>query len=115
MKTSVYEKLKEAERSPAWERAGAYAIMRGADYAGKILCKYPKDGMGPLTVFLWDWTGEEVEGAREIQIGRASGCGYDKLAAALDGLKFGKLVLGDHPKEWKNQLHEAGFTLLNVL
>jgi hypothetical protein len=113
MKKSVYDRLREAEHSPAWDRAGAYAIMQGDKYAGKLLCKYPVDGMGPLTVFLWDWT--DPKGSREIQIGRASGCGYDKLAAAVDGLKFGKLVLSDYPKDWKEQLREAGYTLLNVL
>lgn len=118
MKT-VYERLTAAEQSPAWDRARAYAIMKGAEYAGKILCKYPVDGMGPLEVFLWDWTNDPSNvgpnGVREIQRGRASGCGYDKLAAALEGLKFGPLVFSDHPTDWKHQLREAGFELLNVL
>lgn len=115
MKT-VYERLRVAEKSPAWHRAGAYAIMKGTEYAGKILCKYPVDGMGPLEVFLWDWTEHASGGpSREIQRGRASGCGYGKLAAALEGLKFGPIVFADHPTDWKTQLREAGFELLNVL
>jgi hypothetical protein len=110
MKPSVYDKLRKAEQSSAWDRVAAYVILKDTEYVGKILCKYPKDCIGPLEVFLWDWVS-----LREIQYGRATGCGYDKLAAALDGLKFGDLTLSDHPNDWKHMLEEAGYTLIQAI
>lgn len=115
MKTSIYDKLRAAEHSPAWDRASAYVIMHGADRAGQIKVKHPKDGMGPLEVFLWDWTSSGSIDDRGIQYGKASGMGYDKLAAALEGLKFGELIFKDHPTDWKHQLEEGGFTLFQAL
>ena len=113
-KTSVYERLRAAEASPAWNRASAYVIMKGAHYAGKILCKHPVDGMGPLEVFLWDWSSEKGE-VPPIQHASVRGCGFDKLAAGMDGLKFGGIELKDHPTDWKKQLRDAGFEVLSVL
>lgn len=112
-KTSVYDKLRVAEESPAWNRVSAFIIMKGAERVGQIKCKYPADGMGRLQVFLWDWT--NVDANRGIQYGYASGCGYDKLAAAVDGLKFGELTFSDHPTDWKEQLRKAGYNLLQAI
>lgn len=112
-KIDVYEKLRNAEKSPAWNRASAYVIMKGAEYAGKILCKHPLDGMGPLEVFLWDWSDNGP--VPPIQYARVTGCGFDKLAAGMDGLKFAGIELKDHPIDWKQQLREAGFKILSVL
>lgn len=113
MKTSAIDRLRKAEQSPAWNRAGAYAIMRGAEYVGKILVKHPVDGMGPLEVFLWDWS--DSNKPHEIQRGTASGCGYDKLAAALHGLTFAGITFDDHPHHWELSLKDAGFVVINVL
>lgn len=115
MKKSVYEKLIAAEQSPAWNRASAFVILRGNELVGRIKCKYPKDGMGPLEVFLWDWTHETINTPQPIQYGRATGCGYDKLAAALDGLQFGLITLKDHLTDWKEQLTKAGFVVIQAL
>lgn len=114
-RVDVYERLRKAEESPAWNRASAYVIMRGAEYVGKILCKHPHDGMGPLELFLWDWTGENSINKLGIQRARITGCGFDKLAAGMDGLIFGGIELKDHPTDWKTQLRDAGYTLLSVL
>lgn len=115
-KTNVFDRLRKAEQSPAWNRAGAYAIMRGSELVGKILCKYPTDGMGPLEVFLWDWSGDrDVTREDFIQRKTASGMGYDKLAAALSGLTFGEIVLRNHPTNWKDQIREAGYNLIQVI
>lgn len=76
--------------------------------SGKILVKHSKDGAGPLEVFLWDWS--DFKGrVPDIQYGRASGYGYDKLAAALSGLQFSGVTLQDHPKGWKESLKDAGY------
>lgn len=112
-KTIVYEKLRKFEHSEPWNRCGAHVIMRGSEYVGKILCRYPKDGMGRMDVFLWDWT--QPGEAQPIQHSYASGCGYDKLAAAMDGMTFGGIVLKDHPTDWRKQLRDAGYTLIGVL
>lgn len=114
-KSSVYEKLRRAEQSPAWNRASAYVIMKGAEYVGKILCKHPLDGMGPLEIFLWDWTSSDSIQRLGIQMARVTGCGFDKLAAGMDGLEFGGIKLKDHPTNWKDQLREAGYNLINVI
>ena len=77
------------EDSPALNRAGAYIVLdaqNGNKVAGKILVAYPKDGAGVLRAALWDWTPAE---SRDVQNGRATGYGYDKLSAAIDGMTFG--------------------------
>lgn len=112
---AVYEELRKAEHSPAWNRASAYVILKGGKEVGRIKVKHPKDGMGPLVSFLWDWTGPESIDKLGIQRGSASGCGYDKLAAAMEGFKFGAITFKDHPTDWKMQLREAGYTLIQAL
>lgn len=111
-KISVYDRLKKAEASPAWNRAGAYVILKDGQDVGRIKCKYPLDGMGQLDVFLWDWTAQEP---RNIQHGWARGCGYDKLSAALDGLQFGEIVFKENPTDWRDQLRKAGYNLIAAL
>lgn len=113
MKPTVIDRLRKAETSPAWNRVSAYVIMKGEDLAGKILVKHPKDGIGPLEVFVWDWT--DPQRAAPIQYRRASGCGYDKLAAALDGIEFGDILFDNHPTDWKEQLREKGYSLVFVI
>lgn len=112
--TTTYDKLKKAEVSPAWDRASAYVIFKRdkPGIVGKVLLKFPKDGMGPLEVFLWDWSDPSV--APDVQYGRASGCGYDKLAAALVGLTFAGIHFTDD-KDWKNELDEAGYLVQWVI
>ncbi len=76
------------EDRPALNRAGVYAIhdQSTGKFAGKILFAHPKDGTGKLYVSMWDFT--PVAG-REVQNGYATGYGYDKQSAALDGMTFG--------------------------
>jgi hypothetical protein len=83
--------LRTVENGKAWDRASAYVIVHpnGKQY-GKVKCAWPADGMGPLHVFMWDCNGTG------IQYGKASGCGYDKLTAALSGMTFDGITLRDH-------------------
>ena len=112
-KKTVYEKLRETEQSPAWNRAGAYIIVKRetGKYVGKVLFKFPKDGAGRLEVFLWDWTNSEGE-VREIQHGSAGGY---KKTAALGCLKFGEHQFIDQGTEWDDQLKEKGYDVWGVL
>lgn len=119
--------LQKVEQSPAWKRAAAYVIippvgLLGPKYGdvltgaklghlpyGKIKISYPADGMGKLQVFVWDCIGND------LQYGWASGCGYDKLSAALAGLKFDNITFTDHPVNWEMQLREAGYTVIQAI
>lgn len=116
MKTSVFDKLRKAEDSPAWNRASANVILDknqqgAATMVGKILVKHPKDGMGPLEVFLWDWT--NIQTNRGVQEGRASGCGYDKLSAAMADMKFGSITIQEN--DWLGSIVKAGYQVRQVL
>ena len=102
--------LRKVEDGPAWDRASAYVILSPDHKSyGKIKIARPLDGMGPLHVFVWDCKGTG------LQYGKASGCGYDKLAAALDGLTFDGIKLQDHPLGWESQLREAGYEIIQAL
>ena len=61
----------------------------------RIVAVPPKDGMGRLYVGVMDWG---VDGLADCHkhIGVASGCGYDKVTAALSGARVGGVELGDH-------------------
>lgn len=106
--------LQKAEKSPAWNRVAAYVIlapMRAGHKInyGKIKVLYPAAGEGPLKVFVWDCT------YHDVQMGQASGYGYDKLSAALQGIKFDDIVFTDHPNNWEIQLREAGYTVIQAI
>ena len=42
-------------------------------------------------------------------------CGYDKLSAALGGIKWGELTFTDHPVNWEIQLRKAGYTVVQAV
>ena len=100
---------RKVEDGPAWKRAAAYIIVNNADAErwGKLKVAYPADGMGPLKAFLWC----ADEGG--IQYGYASGCGYNKLAAALDGMVFAGITLKDGT--WETQLREGGWRVIQAI
>ena len=107
---TVYEWLNQCENNQ-FGRVRAYAIFRTGEaesYCGKIQVAYPKDGAGILRVFLWDF-------GNKIQMGTAGGYGYDKLSAALRGLKFQGITLQDYSPNWETQLKDAGYTLIQVV
>lgn len=104
---SKSEQLRKCENT-SWNRAGAYIILKDGKFTGKIKVSYPKDGAGTLKVFLWDFE-------NELQIGSASGYGYDKLSAALEGMKFKDIVLTDHPQNWTRQLESAGYEIIQAI
>jgi len=81
----------EIEKRPGLVRAGAYVVVDLEDrrsgmngVVGKILFSYPKDGAGVLYASMWDLVGN-----RDVQDGKASGFGYDKESAAINGMRFG--------------------------
>ena len=70
------------------DSAGAPKIEKLA----RIVRVAPVDGMGRLRVVVTDWNAGECD----HYAGSASGCGYDKMTAALSGCKVGGVELGDH-------------------
>lgn len=100
----------------------AYAIFKGADYIGRIVVKYPKDGASRLFVYVQQWGYVMVRGY-------AGGCGYDKVGAAIssayDNAKkefkdnlpplFAALESVTYDGQWRRNLESCGFTVHNVI
>lgn len=78
---SKYVREKAAAKSIA-----AYVVLQGKK---KIATIQVYHGTGSCLVNVWNVGGE-------LQVGRASGYGYDRFTAALNGLKVGKHKLNDH-------------------
>ena len=102
--------LHRVENGPAWSRCAAYVVLSPFNGKwGKIKVAYPADGAGPLHVFAWDCEGSG------LYYGKASGYGYDKLSAALCGMKWDSLTFTDHPTNWEMQLRKAGYTVIQAI
>lgn len=85
-KTTVYDK-----NAKHFELVRAYAIVNGKGVqVGLMNAKYPNDGMGKLYVYL------HLFGSK-MKVATASGCGYDKLGAAL--YKLAKTYVTDQENE----------------
>lgn len=113
-KSASWEQVRKITESPAFNRVGAYVIINPkGDICGTIKILYPADGAGTMKVVLH-------EHGYGPQIGRASGYGYDKLSAALEGMVFGQslpepITLMDHPHNWERQLQDAGYRVYGVV
>lgn len=86
------------------------------DKVARICIQRPADGAGRLKVAVTDW-GCRDDGNPTQFIGMASGFGYDKLTAALQGMTVGGVELGDHcDSEGRPTLdtlvHDKGWTWL---
>lgn len=109
MKTATWEQVRKITESPAFNRVGAYVIINSkGDICGTIKILYPADGAGTLKVVLH-------ERGYDPQIGKAGGYGYDKLSAALQGMKFSNITLTDYPCNWERQLQNAGYRVYGVV
>ena len=67
-------------------QASAWVIVNEqGEQVGKMVAKYPKDGMGKLYVYL------HLHGSEMVQVS-VSGCGFDKLSVAIQksGEAYGK-------------------------
>lgn len=85
-KATVYDKNQKH-----FELVSAYAIVNSkGEQVGLMNAKYPKDGVGKLYVYL------HLFGST-MKVATASGCGYDKLGAAL--YKLAKTYPQDQEKE----------------
>ena len=79
----------------AFARAGVKIVIH-PDKPGKfakILTAYPRDGAGKLTVYIHDFFGDY---GSDVQTGTASGYGYDKFTAAIQGLHIDGIEMTDH-------------------
>lgn len=88
------EYFREIEDCAAFSRVRAMLVThpkKPGKYA-KILCAYPKDGAGRLTVYIVDGFGDRFT----TQKGTAGGYGYDKLTAALSSMTVDGKSLSDH-------------------
>lgn len=101
-----FDAMRKAEKS-AWSRCSAYIILNKDGTYGKIKCAHPVDGMGPLHVFIWGAV------PSEMLYQRVSGCGFDKLQAALDHVVYQGVPL-DNKYGWETALREAGHTVIYV-
>lgn len=72
-------------------RDGKPIIVRMA----RIVRVLPRDGAGRVRVAVTDW-GESGQEEATHHYGTASGYGYDKTTAALDGATIGGKRIGDH-------------------
>lgn len=70
--TKIYDQFDAATQD-----ISAYAISKGAEYVGRIVFKYPRDGMGRQFAYVQVWGFPMVRGY-------ASGRGYDKHSAAVE-------------------------------
>jgi hypothetical protein len=115
------EALQRAEKSSAFHRVAAFVIIpplgllghevderliAGPAPYGKIKVLYPADGAGKLQVWVWDTQGND------IQYGKASGFGYDKLAHALKGMSYDAIVFEE---DWREQLRQRGYTVIQAV
>ena len=76
----------------------AYVIVNDkGEHVGLLNCKYPKDGMGKLYVYL------HLFGST-MKVVSVSGCGYDKLGAAL--YKHSKTYQNEQENDLKHEVIE---------
>lgn len=113
-KSASWEQVRKITESPAFNRVGAYVIINPkGDICGTIKVLYPADGAGTMKVVLH-------EHGYTPQIGKASGYGYDKLSAALQGMIWGQglpepITLTDHPHNWERQLQDLSYQVYGVV
>ena len=88
--TTVYE---QNEKHFALVRAYVIVNAKG-EHVGLMNCKYPKDGMGKLYAYL------HLFGST-MKVTTVSGCGYDKLGAAL--YKHSKTYTQDQECDFKQE------------
>ncbi len=105
--------MKKVEEMAATKRAGVKVITKHGFIVGKIIIAYPQDGAGTVHVNLWDWSDEQD--IQKVQYGKASGYGYDKVSAALAGMKFAGVKLTAHPHNYEWCLRDRGFEVLTLL
>jgi hypothetical protein len=108
---------KQQQAISAYRRAEKGALARVTAYCiispdgsgtGKILITHAQ-GTGSVNAFVWDTEGNG------LQHGKASGYGYDKVSAALQGIKFDSITFTDHPKNWESQLRDAGYRVIFIV
>lgn len=93
-------------------RVSAYLILDSkGNEAGKVHVLRPKDGTGRLQVTLYDFTGKHSI----VQSASASGCGYNKLDAAMAKLSFNGRAIKDVGSCWDKQIEIFGFKVIRVL
>ena len=98
LNTSVYEK-----NAKHFELVRAYAIVNAeGEHVGLLNCKYPKDGLGKLYVYLHLFSST-------MKVTTVSGCGYDKLGAALYKLAT------TYAKDQENELKQDAIEFLKAL
>lgn len=119
-KTSVYDYFDKHTAD-----ISAYAILKDGACVGRVVYRYPRDGMGRLYCYLQFW-------GERMTRGYASGCGYDKHTAAfLDALcdlpenngnpdaaaHIARCRAGVHDNghSWEDQLRGLGFTVQHVV
>jgi hypothetical protein len=61
----------------------------------RVVCIWPVDGAGRLTVAISDW-GHDGQGEAKHYTATANGYGYDKFTAATEGMSIGGIPLGNH-------------------
>lgn len=113
--------LQAAEKSPAWNRVSAYVVIApiqaNADLYkgnidvwkshGKVKVLFPTNGFGSgqgVKVFVWECLNDGLQ--------YATGYNLDKAMASVT---FDGITLKDDGSDWRRQLEEKGYTVIQAI
>ena len=125
-KSAKVERIHNALRSIEKKSnvAGFIVLDAAGEHIGTVRFSYPRDGAGKLQVLAANWKAErpkDADGKADFtnwtpwQYGWANGGGYDKHTAALSGFTIGDCTIADHGQRWNDQLHAAGYRVLQAV
>lgn len=110
-RAKVTDKIRRLEKTA---NIAAWVILKDGKYAGRILQKY-LDRCTMAALDLSRPLHDEDGNHNRWQIGWASGGGYNKATAVLDGMTFNGHTFTDEGKTWDAQLQDWGFEVIRAI
>lgn len=106
--------------------AGYIILDAKGEHVGTVRMSFPRDGAGRLVILAANWSAERPRNQNDPtladftnwtpwQYGSANGCGYDKATAAMGGMTIGTCILADSGHRWSDQLHTAGYRVIQAI